>query len=646
MVEEFVIEETPVATMDASNPLGSIIFPQRNVSDEIPPMASYPVQRSNKGTPITKVYGTVRVAGNILWMGSNHPWQTKKSSGGKGGGGSSVVTDSGNRRSFLIGVCEGPAIVLRVWRNKELIAFNGLTIFRGDGSADTGINDLIDEEFANYPNTCCVYFNEFEIGTAGTLPNFTFEVTTTIIPNPAFIPIRTPEEFNNIRNEMGTTAKYELLNNINLSDFPEWEPFGVITDLKGFFAELNGNGFTVSGLTSTHHWDLGSFADGEQIYGQGLIGFLGATNIYNLYLEVNIIADDVAGETPTVVGPFAVVSRMSSGLVYQVKTSGTIQADGVNVRCGGMIGACYDFVGEQCIADVDITANGAGASCQFGGFFARLYNIGAVVLGDITLTDCYSTGNISFTSSAAVATPRMGSLAYLTRTRFESITNVYASGDITFNYPIGVGNTKISSFIAEMEETVDIPTIISNSFGFGDLNISVGGGYNVVAGGFVADKDDATNPTETNCVYRDNTFGNDADSSATHEGAESYYYNSSSAVYNSWDFNAVWTIKEGVSLPELIWTKVSNLDENPAVIIKDLLTNTRYGAGLDESTWIDTTSFDDIEAYCDANGLRFSFALDRQRPVVDWINFILDHFIGYMIMSQGKLKLGVFKDES
>ncbi len=72
---------------------GSMVDPPNSDTGDMPPMASYPVQRSNKGTSVLKIYGTARVAGNILWMGPNHPWQQSESTCGKGGGGGETVTN-------------------------------------------------------------------------------------------------------------------------------------------------------------------------------------------------------------------------------------------------------------------------------------------------------------------------------------------------------------------------------------------------------------------------------------------------------------------------------------------------------------------------------------------------------------------------
>ncbi|GAI95985.1 unnamed protein product, partial [marine sediment metagenome] len=79
------------------------------------------------------------------------------------------------KRSFLIGLCEGPASVLRAWKGKKEIPLNDFTIF--DGNNNTGMNIIIGKEFANYKNLCCVFFDEYDLGNQDVLPNFQFEVS-------------------------------------------------------------------------------------------------------------------------------------------------------------------------------------------------------------------------------------------------------------------------------------------------------------------------------------------------------------------------------------------------------------------------------------------------------------------------------------
>ncbi len=74
------------------------------------------------GKPLPLVYGTTRVAGNIVWMPTELWVKVPGEQGGKGGGGSAGTPDQ-YYQGLAIAICEGPIVGLgRVWRDKELFA--------------------------------------------------------------------------------------------------------------------------------------------------------------------------------------------------------------------------------------------------------------------------------------------------------------------------------------------------------------------------------------------------------------------------------------------------------------------------------------------------------------------------------------------
>ena len=85
-------------------------------------------------------------------------------------------------------------------------------------------------------------------------------------------------------------------------------------------------------------------------------------------------------------------------------------------------------------------------------------------------------------------------------------------------------------------------------------------------------------------------------------------------------------------------------DDNPANILKDYLTNTRYGAGISTSL-IDTTSFNAVRDYCDetdaGGNKRFTcnVILSPQNRVIDNVKIILTSFLGQLHYVQGKYYL-------
>jgi hypothetical protein len=94
-----------------------------------------------------------------------------------------------------------------------------------------------------------------------------------------------------------------------------------------------------------------------------------------------------------------------------------------------------------------------------------------------------------------------------------------------------------------------------------------------------------------------------------------------------------------------VWTPSGvRFTRNPAWIVYDLLTSTRYGVGLSPDV-IDLDSFEDVAVYCDAlvDGTpRFTldYIIDQQRPVIDILQDMLSCFQGY-IVSRDKISLRV-----
>ena len=102
------------------------------------------------------------------------------------------------------------------------------------------------------------------------------------------------------------------------------------------------------------------------------------------------------------------------------------------------------------------------------------------------------------------------------------------------------------------------------------------------------------------------------------------------------------------------WQTAPTYSNNPAAVIRDFLTNARYGVGLSESA-IDDDSFAEVYTYCNVlvsnnNGgteARFTLnvVLDSRKPVVDILNDLLVSFGGMLVFDGIKLKLKVEKSD-
>jgi len=97
-------------------------------------------QTTQRGTPLPILYGTRRIAGNVIWAG---PLKVNSNQSGKGSGKGSPGGKGGNQAttyqsSFAIGICEGPCdAILNVWADKiklDLSQHPEITFYLGTGA--------------------------------------------------------------------------------------------------------------------------------------------------------------------------------------------------------------------------------------------------------------------------------------------------------------------------------------------------------------------------------------------------------------------------------------------------------------------------------------------------------------------------------
>ena len=148
------------------------------------------VQSSAYGKVIPIVYGTNRIAGNIIW---SQPIKevvtttTSSTGGGKGGGGTATSTSSQTSYSYFItlaiAICEGEIDdVLRVWADSKLLNPDD-GVFRLYKGTETQTADSLIESIEGvgatpaYRGLAYVVIEDFPLADYGNrIPNFTFEV--------------------------------------------------------------------------------------------------------------------------------------------------------------------------------------------------------------------------------------------------------------------------------------------------------------------------------------------------------------------------------------------------------------------------------------------------------------------------------------
>ena len=253
----------------------------------------------------------------------------------------------------------------------------------------------------------------------------------------------------NVGNGYNTIGKYyKLMNNIDLSEYANWEPIGARSNNSTCFSgNFNGNNKIVKNLTirrSTENY-IGLF---------GII--LDVGSIENLSVED---CDVVAGYC---VGGLVGMNHAS---ICNCNVTGKIIGNGSGV--GGLVGYNYDYI-SNCHATCDINNRGGDGS---GGLVG--YNYG-------NISNCHATGDINSWRG------RPGGLVGL---NFGNISNCHATGDI-------IGVSQGGGLIG-----LNLNASISNCYATGNVNC-----VQNYAGGLIGENMDAN---ISNCYATGNVNGTD-----------------------------------------------------------------------------------------------------------------------------------------
>ncbi len=172
-------------------------------TQEGPRLADLRAQTSTYGNMIPKVYGTMRLAGNVIWSTDIKEVKTEKtttqtsSGGGKGGGGGKTTTSQTTVTyeyfcTLAIAICEGPIDeVIRVWADSKVLTEDVLSAAQGKynvhlGDEDQVVDDIMAKYLAAgtipaYRGMAYVVIEDFPLAEYGNrIPNFTFEVRRSV----------------------------------------------------------------------------------------------------------------------------------------------------------------------------------------------------------------------------------------------------------------------------------------------------------------------------------------------------------------------------------------------------------------------------------------------------------------------------------
>ena len=164
--------------------LGSYIAGNDSSNIPQPKVADLRVQTAAYGGPIPVVFGKQRVAGNIIWAANKTTYTEKKAGKGGSGGAADAI---GYKVDMAIALCKGEiAGISRVWADGKLIvdaASDSKTLV---GQLYTGSNTQNPDPTMEsalgagnvpaYRGLAYIVLNDYDLGVAGRIPVFSFEV--------------------------------------------------------------------------------------------------------------------------------------------------------------------------------------------------------------------------------------------------------------------------------------------------------------------------------------------------------------------------------------------------------------------------------------------------------------------------------------
>jgi hypothetical protein len=147
-----------------------------------PRLADTSLQASLEGAPIPRLFGRVRIAGQVIWA-SRYRESTQTTGSGKGGIAPSVSeTDYLYSISFAVGLCAGATRIGRCWADGNLIDLSRFTLRFHGGSETQTPDPLIEtiEGAANAPafrGLAYVVFEDMPLAEFGNrIPQLQFEI--------------------------------------------------------------------------------------------------------------------------------------------------------------------------------------------------------------------------------------------------------------------------------------------------------------------------------------------------------------------------------------------------------------------------------------------------------------------------------------
>ncbi|MGB3455824.1 MAG: glycoside hydrolase TIM-barrel-like domain-containing protein [Litorimonas sp.] len=169
-----------LTSLALSTATGAITRALDNRVFEGPRLESFHLQTSREGAPLPRVFGRVRLAGQVIWASRVREAREESSVGGKGGG--PTRAEYSYTISFAVALCEGEILgVDRIWANGEVLPRADLSIRVHTGSETQTPDPVIEAtertDVPAFRGTAYIVFEDFPLDAYGSrLPSINAEV--------------------------------------------------------------------------------------------------------------------------------------------------------------------------------------------------------------------------------------------------------------------------------------------------------------------------------------------------------------------------------------------------------------------------------------------------------------------------------------
>jgi hypothetical protein len=587
--------------------VGGILFPAEMQTQKVKP-GTLNIQTSQYGIPVPVVYGSRKIAGNLIDYCNFQSHENEEETGGKGGGGQSYTTFTYSV-TVAFGLCMSPSdrrmTVIKAWAGKDEISLDLLTIYDGSQTAPDSYLANYDDRPKTWKNLCYVVLRDYNLGNSTQIPNFTFELG-----------IETSLTTTFQRDSALTLNAGEGLMRVLLIDEQNGFMYAA-SQADSTIIKINISDFTVVDIINIPDWLTPDR------------GVIDTVNGYAYFVLLEAPAQIIKIR----LSDFTIVDTLEITAAYL--TTAVIDVDNGFAYFGDEHTPAHIWKIDLSNFTLDSTLelntgeNNTQASCidtvngfaYFGTKGGSLNSIVKIQLSDFTRVDALTmhiTGQWRRAISSVIDT-----------------TNGFAY--FGFEYGGGANIVKINLSDFTYEDDLDLDSLSSYWY---SAAIDVENGFGYFAGW--------ANPT---VVAQIKLSDLSLEAYITLNAGEKETWGAA-AIDLSNNFLYIGTGSSSV-IPGIITkiqlpstsTSTGTFDMAPPDITEDILTNDLYGLGLSSSK-LDSGVFAATKSYCETNSLLISPIFDSQISVLDALQHIISHHNGYIAYYDGLISHNQLKEET